>query len=405
MEKQNKYLELRNKVKDIYKNKELDSTTMSLFEKVLTLLEIDKLNKLSKYTVFNSEPARMLDIVNRTIAGYRINLDNLIDGDHKVIYFNEYVDIKNKIERLTELRNELEEYCINQVKEFEDQYEDAMDDLNESLIGNPASLLFDKLMTLSDDKAYELLESKDMHVDLKRCINLEREKKKNIKIIELCDDILSYRNVLRENVDRLVEYNTLSSEIINGVGNESIEELVKKKEKLTECNRKLLSSGLSNLLLGLNTNLRLALNKSNTPLDMYLQDVRSESDLIEFFMKIKDLKERINGYMTRSFIFEEMYLNNTANPIALELAKNDLEAARILVSLAEEDGTPSLRTLLVEMVLAMKTTPIKDMNVDEREFVNMKRHVTKRSQEDAEEFLNRYNNIMNNGTKEKVNTK
>ena len=138
---------------------------------------------------------------------------------------------------------------------------------------------------------------------------------------------------------------------------------------------------------------------------MYLQDVRSESDLIEFFMKIKDLKERINGYMTRSFIFEEMYLNNTANPIALELAKNDLEAARILVSLAEEDGTPSLRTLLVEMVLAMKTTPIKDMNVDEREFVNMKRHVTKRSQEDAEEFLNRYNNIMNNGTKEKVNTK
>ena len=405
MKKQNKYLELRNKVKDIYKNKELDSTTMSLFKKVLTLLEVDKLDKLSKYTVFNSEPARMLDIVNRTIAGYRINLDNLIDGDHKVIYFNEYVDIKNKIERLTELRNELEEYCINQVKEFEDQYEDAMDDLNESLIGNPASLLFDKLMTLSDDKAYELLESKDMHVDLKRCINLEREKKKNIKIIELCDDILSYRNILRENVDRLVEYNVLSSEIINGVGNESIEELVKKKEKLTECNRKLLSSGLSNLLLGLNTNLRLALNKSNTPLDMYLQDVRSESDLIEFFMKIKDLKERINGYMTRSFIFEEMYLNNTANPIALELAKNDLEAARILVSLAEEDGTPSLRTLLVEMVLAMKTTPIKDMNVDEREFVNMKRHVTKRSQEDAEEFLNRYNNIMNNGTKEKVNTK
>ena len=405
MKKKNKYLELRNKVKDIYKNKELDSTTMSLFKKVLTLLEVDKLDKLSKYTVFNSEPARMLDIVNRTIAGYRINLDNLIDGDHKVIYFNEYVDIKNKIERLTELRNELEEYCINQVKEFEDQYEDAMDDFNESLIGNPASLLFDKLMTLSDDKAYELLESKDMHVDLKRCINLEREKKKNIKIIELCDDILSYRNILRENIDRLVEYNTLSSEIINGVGNESIEELVKKKEKLTECNRKLLSSGLSNLLLGLNTNLRLALNKSNTPLDMYLQDVRSESDLIEFFMKIKDLKERINGYMNRSFIFEEMYLNNTANPIALELAKNDLEAARILVSLAEEDGTPSLRTLLVEMVLAMKTTPIKDMNVDEREFVNMKRHVTKRSQEDAEEFLNRYNNIMNNGTKEKVNTK
>ena len=182
MKKQNKYLELRNKVKDIYKNKELDSTTMSLFKKVLTLLEVDKLDKLSKYTVFNSEPARMLDIVNRTIAGYRINLDNLIDGDHKVIYFNEYVDIKNKIERLTELRNELEEYCINQVKEFEDQYEDAMDDFNESLIGNPASLLFDKLMTLSDDKAYELLESKDMHVDLKRCINLEREKKKNIKI-------------------------------------------------------------------------------------------------------------------------------------------------------------------------------------------------------------------------------
>ena len=405
MEKQNKYLELKSKVKEIYKSKKLDSNTKKLFEQVLTLLEVDKLNKLSKYTVYNSEPARMLDIINQSIAGYRINLDNIIDGDHKIIYISEYVDIKNRIEKLTELRNELEEYCVHQTEPFDDKYEELLSELNEYLIGNSATLLFDRLLALPEEDAYKLLENKDIHIDLKRCINLEREKKKSIKIMELCEDILSYRNLIRENVDILTEYNNLNFEIVDKVGEEPLEELIKQKERLAECNKKLLSSGLSNLLFGLNTNLRLALNRSNTPLDMYLQDVRNENDLIDYFISVRDLGERISKYMNGSFVFEEMYLNNTANSAALEIVKNDLETAKTLVSLAEEDGTPSLRTLLVETVLAMKRTSIKDMNIDEREFIGMNKHLNKKSQEMAEEFLDRYNNIMNNDTKEKVNTK
>ncbi len=349
MEKQNKYLELKNKLKDIYKSNNVkDEVSRTLVDQTLTLLEIDKLNKLAKHIVSSSDTAKILDVVNQSIAGYRIYLDNLIDGDHKVIYINEYREIKEKLEKLTELRNEIEDHCNRQIEPFDDKYEELLNDFKESLIGNSASLLFERLMAIQDETSnesiYKALESEKVYIDLKRCINVAREKKKNIKTIELCDDILSYRHVLRENIDMLVEYNNLSSEIMNSIGNESIEELKKKKEKLTECNKRLLSSGLSNLLLGLNTNLKLTLKRSNTPLDKYLQDVRDLNDLINYFTDVKELRDRVDQYINRSFIFEEKYLMNTADPIALTIANTDLETARTLVSMAEEDGNPSLRT-------------------------------------------------------------
>ena len=393
MEKQSKYLELKNTIKDITKN---------LFEQALTLLEVDKLNKLSKYTIANSELTKTLNIVNQTIMEYETNINNSITGNHKMIYLNEYMNMKNKLEKLIELRTELEACYLQQIKPFDDKYEELLSNFKESLIGNSLSLLFDRLLSISGDKAYELLENKDIYIDLKRCINLERERKKNIKIIELCDDILSYRNTLRENLDRLVEYNKLSSELISKIGCESIEELKKKKERLMECNKKMLSAGLSNLLLGLNTNLRLVLDRSNISLNYYLQDIKNPEDLTNYFMEIKDLRDRIDRYMKRTFVFEEKYLKNTVNELALEIATTDLETAKTLVSLAESDGTPSLRTLLVEMVLAMRQTPISAMDIDKREFSNMEKHFLKTTCNAEEDFSNRYNNIMNNNKKEKV---
>ena len=410
MEKQNKYLELKNKLKDIYKSNNVkDETSRTLVDQTLTLLEIDKLNKLAKHIVSSSDTAKILDVVNQSIAGYRIYLDNLIDGDHKVIYINEYREIKEKLEKLTELRNEIEDHCNRQIEPFDDKYEELLNDFKESLIGNSASLLFERLMAIQDETSnesiYKALESEKVYIDLKRCINVAREKKKNIKTIELCDDILSYRHVLRENIDMLVEYNNLSSEIMNSIGIKSIEELKKKKEKLTECNKRLLSSGLSNLLLGLNTNLKLTLKRSNTPLDKYLQDVRDLNDLINYFTDVKELRDRVDQYINRSFIFEEKYLMNTADPIALTIANTDLETARTLVSMAEEDGNPSLRTLLVEMILVMMRTPINDMNVNEKEFVGMKKHMSKKSSDQDEEFFNAYDSIMNSNEINRVNTK
>ena len=409
MDKQNKYLELKIKLKDIYKSDEKKDTDKTLIEQVLTLLEVDKLNKLSKYTIAKSDTAKILDIVNQSIAGYRIYLDNLIDGDHKVIYINEYREIKNRLEELIELRNEIEDYCNVQIIPYEDKYEELLYELKESLTGNPATLLFERLLTIKDDNdtknIYDTLENQKFYIDLKKCINIDREKKKNLKIVELCEDIISYRHTLRENIKKLIEYNQLCAELTSKIGIESIEELKKKKERLQECNKELLSSGLSNLLLGLNTNLKLALNRSNTPLDFYLQDVKSEDDLIAYFIEIKELHYRVYQYVHRSFVFEEMYLMNTADPVALTITNTDMETARLLVNFAKEDGNPSLKTMLVEMVLAMETTPIEDMNVNEKEFIGMKKHLSKKCKSKDDEFFERYTNIMNNHEKERVNTK
>ena len=264
-------------------------------------------------------------------------------------------------------------------------------------------------MSIKDDpdteNIYDALENQKFYVDLKKSINIDREKKKNLKIIELCEDIISYRNTLRENVKKLVEYNQLYAELTSKVNVESIEELKQKKERLQKCNKDLLSSGLSNLLLGLNTNLKLALNRSNTPLTIYLQDVKNEYDLITYFIEVKELHDRLYQYINRGFIFEEMYLMNTADPTALTITNTDKEAARLLVNFANEDGKPSLKTMLVEMILAMETTPIEDMNVNEREFINMEKHLSKKSQNEVNEFFERYTNIMNSNEKESVNTK
>ena len=410
MEKQNKYWELKAKLKDIKDNDEsLNEVDRNLIGQVLTLLEVDKVNKLSKYTVNKSDTAKVLDIVSQSIAGYRIYLDNLIDGDHKVIYINEYREIKSRLEKLNELRNEIEDYCSVQTIKYENWYEELLYEVKESLIGNPASLLFERLMSIKDDpdteNIYDALENQKFYVDLKKSINIDREKKKNLKIIELCEDIISYRNTLRENVKKLVEYNQLYAELTSKVNVESIEELKQKKERLQKCNKDLLSSGLSNLLLGLNTNLKLALNRSNTPLTIYLQDVKNEYDLITYFIEVKELHDRLYQYINRGFIFEEMYLMNTADPTALTITNTDKEVARLLVNFANEDGSPSLKTMLVEMILAMETTPIEDMNVNEREFINMEKHLSKKSQNEVNEFFERYTNIMNSNEKESVNTK
>ncbi len=227
MEKQNKYIELKTKLKDIYKDgdESLDEVDRKLIGQVLTLLEVDKVKKLGKYTIDKSDTAKILDIVNQSIAGYRIYLDNLIDGDHKVIYINEYSEIKSRLEALIGLRNEIEDYCSVQNIEYEDMYEGLLYELKESLIGNPASLLFERLMTIKDEtdveNIYDTLENQKFYIDLKKSINIDREKKKNLKIIELCEDIISYRHTLRENAEKLIEYNKLCSELTSKVGIES----------------------------------------------------------------------------------------------------------------------------------------------------------------------------------------
>ena len=178
-----------------------------------------------------------------------------------------------------------------------------------------------------------------------------------------------------------------------------MEEIKVLKEKQAECNKKLLSSGLSNLLLGLNTNLKLALSRSNTPLRLYLQDVRSYEDLIDYFQEVKDMHDRITKYMGRTFVFEEKYLSNTVNPLALEITDEDLVNARTLINLAEEDGSPSLKTTLVELLLAMEETSILNMDVSEKEFSDIKKHFNKRMDTESQELFDKYIEIIENDIK------
>lgn len=405
MEKQNKYTELKGKIKSLIDAEEVNDKRKELLEKIIVLMELDKLVKLSELAISESDTAKLLEIVKQNIEGYKINLDNLIDGEHKIIYISEYVEIKEKINKLSELESELERQCNSQYQPYIDKYEELLASYYDLLLGNSATNLFDELSKHEINDVYEGLESNKFYVDLKRCINFEREKKKNAKVVELCDDILSYRNVLRENLDKLVEYNKLSSEITSSMGIKTIEELKILKEKQINCNRRLLSAGLSNLLLGLNTNLKLALSRSNTPLQMYLQDVRDNDDLNLYFGEVKDVRDRITNYMERSFIFEEKYLMNTADPLALEIVNDDVVNARTLLSLADAKGEPTIETMLLEFLLAMNNTNIQDMNVDEKEFLNIRKHFNKKMNIRNQEFFDRYMEIVENKEKNKEKTK
>ena len=395
MQKKNKYIEIKDKINEACKNNELNDTDRELARDVYTLMAIDKLAKLSEWSLSNGYLHNLEETIDGAINGYEIHLDNLISGDHKVILMSDYIETKNKIEELKKLKQEINDYNKALLEPFYDKVEDLFNECSEN-IGISQQVL-NRLLNLHEkmenDDLYEAFESSKVIVDLKRCLNFVREKRKSSRIIELCDGILARRNSLRENVDKIAKHNKLNEDLLSSIGVKSIDELKTMKEEIIESNKKLMNSGLGEVLFGLNTNLKLALNKSNTPLRLYLQDVKNEEDLIDYISVVKELRDNLNKYMSRSFIFEEKYLLNTANSTSIEIATQDPEAAKDLINISEDDN-PTLRSLLIEALLVIQTSSLDDMIIDKDELKKINKHFDKKTNPMIEEFFERYNDIV-----------
>lgn len=395
MPKKSKYIEIKDRIKEASKNNELSDTDRELARDVYTLMEIDKLAKLSEVSLKEGYLHNLEETIDSAINGYDIHLDNLISGDHKVIQMSDYIETKNKISELKILRQEIDDYNESILEPFYDKVEDLFNECSKK-IGVSSQVLnrfYNLHEKMDNDDLYEAFEKTKIIVDLKRCLNFVREKRKSTRIIELCDGILARKNTLRENVNKIVKHNELNDNLLSSIGVKSTEELKTLKEEVVESNKRLMNTGLGDVLFGLNTNLKLALNKSNTPLRLYLQDVKNEADLIEYIAAVKELRENLDKYMKRSFIFEEKYLFNTASPISVEIATLDPEAAKEIIGIAEDDN-PSLKSLLVEALLVTQTSSIEDMIINEQEFNKINRHFSKKTNSKVEEFFGKVNNIV-----------
>ena len=402
MKKQNKYTEIKDRIKEASKNSELSDNERLLARDVFTLMEVDKLAKLSEWSINNDYLHSLENSINQAINGYEIHLDNLINGDHKIIHISDYLETKNKINMLKNLNEEVNLYKESLLEPFYDRTEELFDECCERIgLSTGVLRLLSVHEKINNIDLYEALENNQVINDLKRCLNFEREKRKNRRIMELCDGILSRRNTLRENVDKIVKHNSLNEELMSSIGTKSTEELKAMKEEIIESNKKLMNSGLGDVLFGLNTNLKLALNRSNTPLFKYLQDVKDESDLIEYIAEIKELRENIDKYMKRTFIFEEKYLLNTANPIAIDIATTDSEIAKELINIVEDDNL-SIKSLLAEALLVMQASNLEDMDVDDKEVNNINKHFAKKTKSKSQELFERYNDIISEDMAYKV---
>lgn len=402
MQKKNKYTEIKNKLKEASKNSELSDNERLLARDVFTLMEFDKLAKLSEWSINNDYLHSLEKSINQAINGYEIHLDNLINGDHKIIHISDYIETKNKINSLKNLNEEINLYKESLLRPFYDKNEKLFDECCERIgLSAGAVRLLNVHEKINNIDLYEALENTQVINDLKRCLNFEREKRKNRRIIELCDGILSRRNTLRENVDKIVKYNSLNEKLMTSIGTKSTEELKAMKEEIIESNKKLINSGLGDILFGLNTNLKLALNRNNTPLFKYLQDVKDEEDLIEYISEIKALHENLDKYMKRTFIFEEKYLLNTANPIAIDIATTDSEIAKELINIAEDENL-SIKSLLVEALLVMQASDLEDIDVADKEVNNTNKHFAKKTKSKDQELFERYNDIISEDMAYKV---
>lgn len=402
MKKQNKYTEIKDKIKEASKNSELSDNERLLARDVFTLMEVDKLAKLSEWSINNDYLHSLENSINQAINGYEIHLDNLINGDHKIIHISDYLETKNKINSLKNLNEEVNLYKESLLEPFYNKIEELFDECCERIgLSTQALRLLSVHEKINNIDLYEALENTQVINDLKRCLNFEREKRKNRRIMELCDGILSRRNTLRENVDKIVKHNSLNEELMSSIGTKSTEELKAMKEEIIESNKKLMNSGLGDVLFGLNTNLKLALNRSNTPLFKYLQDVKDESDLIEYISEIKELRENLDKYMQRTFIFEEKYLLNTANPTAIDIATTDSEIAKELINIAEDDNL-SIKSLLAEALLVMQASDIEDMDIADKEVNNINKHFAKKTKSKSQELFERYNDIISEDMAYKV---
>lgn len=397
MQKKNKYIEIKDRVKESSKNSELSDKDRELSRDVYTLMEIDKLTKLSEWSLREGYLHNLEETINSAINGYDIHLDNLISGDHKVIVMSDYIETKNKINELKKLRQELDDYKKSILEPFYDKVNGLFNECSENIGVSPQVL--NRLLSLHEkmdnDDLFDAFEKTKIIYDLKRCLNFVREKRKSTRIIELCDGILARRNTLRENVSKIVKHNKLNEELVTSIGVKSIDELKAIKEEIIESNKRLMNTGLSDVLFGLNTNLKLALNKSNTPLRLYLQDVKNEEELIEYIGAVKELRDNLDKYMKRTFVFEEKYLFNTASPISIEIAALDPESAKDIINILEEDN-PSLKSLLVEALLVTKATSLKDMSINDKELKKINKHFSSKTNSKIEDFFEKFNNIVIN---------
>ncbi len=402
MKKQNKYTEIKDRIKEASKNSELSDNERLLARDIFTLMEFDKLAKLSEWSINNDYLHSLENSINQAINGYEIHLDNLINGDHKIIHISDYLETKDKINRLKNLNEEVNLYKESLLEPFYNKTEELFDECCERIgLSTQALRLLSVHEKINNIDLYEALENTQVINDLKRCLNFEREKRKNRRIMELCDGILSRRNTLRENVDKIVKHNSSNEELMSSIGTKSTEELKAMKEEIIESNKKLMNSGLGDVLFGLNTNLKLALNRSNTPLFKYLQDVKDESDLIEYIAEIKELRENIDKYMKRTFIFEEKYLLNTANPTAIDIATTDSEIAKELINIVEDDNL-SIKSLLAEALLVMQASDLEDMDIADKEVNNINKHFAKKTKIKGQELFERYNDIISEDMAYKV---
>ncbi len=395
MQKKNKYTEIKNKIREASKNSELSDRDRELARDAFTMMEIDKLAKLSEWSLSGGYLYNLENSIDGAINGYDIHLDNLISGDHKIIQLSDYIDTKNKINALKELKEEIKDYYNELIEPFYYKKDELFVECSEHIGLSPQTL--NRLLTLQEkmgnEDLFEAFEKTKIIVDLKRCLNFVREKRKSTRIIELCDGILARRNTLRENVDKIIKHNELNDKLLSSIGVKSIEELKALKEEVVESNKRLMNTGLSDVLFGLNTNLKLALNKSNTPLRLYLQDVKNEEELIEYIAAVKELRDNLDKYMKRTFIFEEKYLFNTASPISVEIATLDPEAAKDIISISE-DGNPSIKSLLVEALLVTQTSTLEDMTIDDKELNKINKHFSSKTNSKLEELFGKFNNIV-----------
>ena len=395
MQKKNKYTEIKNKIREASKNSELSDRDRELARDAFTMMEIDKLAKLSEWSLSGGYLYNLENSIDGAINGYDIHLDNLISGDHKIIQLSDYIDTKNKINALKELKEEIKDYYNELIEPFYYKKDELFVECSEHIGLSPQTL--NRLLTLQEkmgnEDLFEAFEKTKIIVDLKRCLNFVREKRKSTRIIELCDGILARRNTLRENVDKIIKHNELNDKLLSSIGVKSIEELKALKEEVVESNKRLMNTGLSDVLFGLNTNLKLALNKSNTPLRLYLQDVKNEEELIEYIAAVKELRDNLDKYMKRTFLFEEKYLFNTASPISVEIATLDPEAAKDIISISE-DGNPSIKSLLVEALLVTQTSTLEDMTIDDKELNKINKHFSSKTNSKLEELFGKFNNIV-----------
>ena len=222
---ENKYIELVNKIKNIYEgNNNLTQEEKRLLKNIVESIRIDRINKISNQVLRRNSKLNELIYNVNDLLSYYINgldyygLDYRENAKYKIRALNTlksdiYSFIDDQYVNNTTSDNFLVDRCVNSINyeayEVPTYFNELVATRNKEYSSNQNYIVNEKII----NRLYDLLSEEGITDEIEKGIDIISSKEKYATIIDKCELSLGYKDLIYNNINLIIDYNKTIKEI------------------------------------------------------------------------------------------------------------------------------------------------------------------------------------------------